>query len=158
MKVILKKNRKDTVDITKLDPSYNYIVCSETKLPTRLVFNKFKTSEGKEYGQYLLDKIPVKLANVLKQYIIDNNLSTGDFLFHLPDKTEPYSQGAFSNLISNELFKLVGKKTDINAIRHSYVSYLMKKNMSQNELGEHAKAMGTSVNELQNVYNKIDLK
>ncbi len=160
MRVIIKKNKKDTVDITKLDSKYNFIICSEKSLPTRLVFNTYKTSTQKGYGQYVLDKIPVKLANILQKYIVNSSLKTGNFLFHQgSDKNTMYAQGNFSNLISDQIFKVFfGRKIDVNAIRHSYASFIIKKNMSQNQLAVIAHQMGTSVSELLKTYNKIDIE
>ena len=160
MKVRIKKNKKDKLDITKLDPNYNFVVCSENKLPTRLVFNNYKTASKKEYGQYIIDKIPPRLSKILQEYIVNSDLQTGNFLFHTEkDKNKPYNQGNFSTIISQKIFEeYSGQKIDVNAIRHSYASHIMKQNLSQTELGKIAKSMGTSVAELQNVYNKIDLK
>ena len=160
MRVKIKKNKKDTIDITKLDPNYNYVVCSENKLPTRLVYNNYKTASKKEYGQYIIDKSPPRLSKILQEYIVNSDLQTGQFLFHTEkNKNKPYNQGNFSTIISHKIFEeYSGQKIDVNAIRHSYASHIMKQNLSQTELGKIAKSMGTSVAELQNVYNKIDLK
>ena len=156
MKVIIKKNKKDTINIEKLDTNYNYIICSDNMLPTRLVFNVYKGSDRKT--RYYIDKIPSKLANILKEYIISNQLKTDDFLFYNNTKTESYPQGSFSTLVSEKLHEYTGQPLTINSLRHSYASHVIGQNLSQNDLEQHAKAMGTSVGQLMNVYKKIDIK
>ena len=159
MKVVIKKNAKDTVDITRLNTAYNYCICSQNILPTRLVFNTFKTVSKRDYGQYVIDKIPPDLSKVLKEYIVESDLKSGNFLFHQEhNKNLEYTQGNFSKLISEEIFQLYsGQRIDINSIRHAYVSHVMTQKLSSNELERIAKSMGTSRNELFSVYNKLDI-
>ena len=159
MKVVIKKTAKDSVDITKLNTAFNYCICSQNNLPTRLVFNTFKTVSKRDYGQYVIDKIPTELSTILKEYIVESDLKTGNFLFHQEhNKHLEYTQGNFSKLISEEIFKLYsGQKIDINSIRHAYVSHVMTQKLSANDLEKVAKSMGTSRTELINVYNKLDI-
>jgi hypothetical protein len=159
MKVKIKNNKKHTINVSNLDTKYNWLLLSENMLPTRIVFNTFKTSSKKGYGQYIIDKIPNKLANVLKEYVVDSDLKNDNYLFHQEnDKNKKYGQGNFSTLISKKIFELyTGQKIDINSIRHSYASHILKKNISQSEKAKIALSMGTSVSELDNTYKKIDL-
>ena len=159
MKVMIKKNKKDTINILNLDTNYNWLLLSENMLPTRIVFNIYKTAKKKGYGQYIIEKIPSKLASNLQEYVVDSELENNNFLFHQgKNKNKPYDQPNFSTLISKKIFELYsGQKIDINSMRHAYVSYMLKNNISQAKKLAIAKTMGTSLSELLNVYNKIDL-
>ena len=160
MRIVIKKKKKDTINISNLDTNYNWLLLSEKMLPTRIVFNAYKTVNKKGYGQYIVDTIPKKLADTLQEYIVDSELDTNNFLFHQErNKNKQYDQGNFSTLISKDIFeKYTDQTIDINSIRHSYATHMLnKKNISQAKKLEIAKSMGTSLKELDNTYKKIDL-
>lgn len=154
----LMKIGKDT-DST----NFNYLDLEKSNL----VFNVYKTS-GK-YGQYI-SKIPKPegersskdLETILKEYVKEQNLEDGDFLFYsnpsgvLKTKNRAYATHAFSKVVSDTFLK-IGKKIDVNAIRHSYATHVLKDRISQTELQKVASAMGTSRSELYETYNKLDL-
>ena len=148
----LMKIGKDT------DPTnFNYLDLEKSNL----VFNVYKTSN--KYGQYI-SKIPTDLETILKEYVKEHNLEDGDFLFYSKPKGEQssktkdrsYASHAFSKVVSDTFLK-IGKKIDVNAMRHSYATHVLKDRISQTELQKVASAMGTSRSELYETYNKLDL-
>lgn len=146
----LMKIGKDVYD------NFNYLDLEKSNL----IFNVYKTS-GK-YGQYI-SKIPKDLETILKEYVKEHNLEDGDFLFYsnpsgtLKTKNRSYASHAFSKVVSDAFLK-IGKKIDINAIRHAYATHVLKDRISQTELQKVASAMGTSRSELYETYNKLDLE
>jgi integrase len=136
--------------------NFNYLDLEKSNL----IFNVYKTS-GK-YGQYI-SKIPKDLETILKEYVKEHNLEDGDFLFYsnpsgaLKTKNRSYASHAFSKVVSDAFLK-IGKKIDINAIRHAYATHVLKDRISQTELQKVASAMGTSRSELYETYNKLDLE
>lgn len=132
------------------DPTnFNYLDLEKSNL----IFNLYKTSD--KYGQYI-SNIPKDLEKILKEYIQEYNLEEGDFLFHSSTKNKHYETHSFSKVVSNA-FQTIGKKIDVNAIRHAYATHVLSEKMSQNELEKIGKAMGTSRMELIETYNKLDL-
>ena len=133
------------------DPTnFNYIDLGKSNL----IFNLYKTSD--KYGQYI-SKIPINLETILLEYIKEHNLENGDFLFYSnKTKDRSYASHAFSKVVSDAFLK-IGKKIDVNAMRHSYATHVLKDRISQTELQKVASAMGTSRSELYETYNKLDL-
>jgi uncharacterized protein (DUF2267 family) len=146
----LMKFGKDVYD------NFNYLDLEKSNL----IFNVYKTSN--KYGQYI-SKIPKDLEMILKEYVKEHNLEDGDFLFYsnpsgaLKTKNRSYASHAFSKVVSDAFLK-IGKKIDINAIRHAYATHVLKDRISQTELQKVASAMGTSRSELYETYNKLDLE
>ena len=149
----LMKIGKDT-DST----NFNYLDLEKSNL----VFNVYKTSDRKGYGQYI-SKIPKDLETILKEYVKEHNLEDGDFLFYsnpsgtLKTKNRSYASHAFSRVVS-DIFLKIGKKVEANAIRHAYATHVLKDRISQTELQKVATAMGTSRSALHDIYNKLDLE
>lgn len=149
----LMKIGKDT------DPTnFNYLVLRTPSgldlEKSILVFNVYKTSN--KYGQYI-SKIPTDLETILLEYVKEHNLEDGDFLFYSGGtKNRSYASHAFSKVVSDTFLK-IGKKIDVNAMRHSYATHVLKDRISQTELQKVASAMGTSRSELYETYNKLDL-
>lgn len=150
----LMKIGKDT------DPTnFNYLVLRTPSgldlEKSILVFNVYKTSN--KYGQYI-SKIPTDLETILLEYVKEHNLEDGDFLFYSGGtKNRSYASHAFSKVVS-DAFQTIGKKIDVNAMRHSYATHVLKDRISQTELQKVASAMGTSRSELYETYNKLDLE
>lgn len=138
--------------------NFNYLDLEKSNL----VFNVYKTSDRKGYGQYI-SKIPDDLETILREYVKEHNLEDGDFLFYsnpsgtLKTKNRSYASHAFSKVVS-DIFLKIGKKVDANAIRHAYATHVLKDRISQTELQKVATAMGTSRSALHDIYNKLDLE
>ena len=104
-------------------------------------------------------------------YIISSKLKTGNFLFHqASNKNKNYSEGNWSTLVSRDIFETytaiydddenvikAGKRISVNILRHSYISHIMQNNkLSVTKKEEIARAMGTSLQQMYTVYNKIE--
>ena len=114
-----------------LNDKINYIVRSKSQYT--LVMNDYKTS-GK-YGKLQI-KLSKPLTTLLKQYIVEHSLDTGDYLFG--DKK-------LSNFISVNN-KLLGVKDGINYFRHAKITQeLDGKDLSAEERVELAAKMNHSV-------------
>ena len=98
-------------------------------------------------------------------------MKTGNFLFHqAKDKNKNYSEGNWSTLISRDIFEKytatydddenvieAGKRISVNILRHSFISHILSNNkLSYKQKEEIALAMGTSVDQMNTVYNKIE--
>jgi integrase len=136
------RRSKDMCDfkIKNITDNDNYIDKNE------LVYNSYKTF--KTYGQQRV-KMPKKLQNILKKWI---SINPTDYLFF--DK----NSNPLTNVKMNQrLNKLFGKKSGMNALRHTYLTDKYKEHsMKDKELKEDVKAMGTSVHQALNAYIKVD--
>jgi hypothetical protein len=98
------------------------------------------------------------LGKALQTYIEENSLEHGDFLF-------PASRGnnlamdssEYSKLIISTFKKVLGKNVGVNALRHSYLSYVHQHVVNELAIDIIAKCAGTS-NEESRLYNKTDLR
>ena len=111
-----------------------------------LVYNSYKTF--KTYGQQRI-KMPKKLQSILKKWI---SINPTDYLFF--DK----NSNPLTNVKMNQrLNRLFGKKSGMNALRHTYLTDKYKEHsMKDKELKKDVKAMGTSVHQALNAYIKVD--
>lgn len=135
---------------TKMDEKYNYIVVSHGKI-SEIIFNSYKTS--KTYGQQKLCHIEWinmgRLEQAFNDYIHQENKNENVLLFgrkKLDDEIALLFKGKFEE-----------KRVSVNVLRHSYITYILKKevNMSVNRRKEIAYIMGNSLNS-QNNYFYLD--
>jgi integrase len=136
------RRSKDMCDlkIKNIDPEKdNYIEKNE------LVYNSYKTF--KTYGQQRV-KMPIRLQNILKKWI---SINPTDYMFF--DK----NGNPLTNVKMNQrLNKLLGSKSGMNALRHTYLTDKYKEHsIKDKELKEDTKAMGTSVHHALTTYIKI---
>jgi hypothetical protein len=122
----------------------NYLFVDKNNYPTSLVINKYKSAPLIKWGRYRLKPLPVKLAKKLQTYINNNDIRHYDSLF----KYTPSNFGVKIN-------KIFG--VGVNNLRSAFVSYKMKKLKSQNDKEDLARAMGTSVHQLEHSYYKQEL-
>jgi integrase len=110
-----------------------------------LVFNSYKTA--KTYGKQTLP-IPPKLKTILKKWI---SINPTDYL--LFDKNYNH----LTNVKLNQRFnKIFGKKSSVNALRHSILTEKFGEQMKKNkELEKEMSAMGSSLSQAP-VYIKND--
>ena len=165
MKVIRKDKISET-KIQKLDKKYNYLFVNKDRKPLSFTIYNYKSGAkgkwsktNKNYGQYELNPIPEKLANVLQSYILDEDIKANDYLFGLDSNHQkPYSNNGFSSLVSNNLFETFsGHHITVNDLRSSYTSWYLDDARTMNEKEQMAFELGSSVHELQKTYYKIEL-
>jgi hypothetical protein len=162
---LMKIVRKDKIKKNhKFERKYNYIFIDKHRKPLSMTIWNYKEAprrkfaiKNKNYGQYE-SNLPEKLAIVLQQYINDENLNAGDFLFGLDSNHSKHYNNAFSGLVSKNLFDtFANTHMTVNALRHSYVSWTLDKLKTLNQQEELAFQMATSVNEMRKTYYKIEL-
>jgi hypothetical protein len=136
------RRSKDMCDfkIKEYTDKDNYIDKNE------LVYNSYKTF--KTYGQQRV-KMPKKLQSILKKWI---SINPTNYLFFDKNKSP------LTNVKMNQrLNKLFGKKSGMNALRHTYLTDKYKDHsLKDKELKNDVKAMGTSVHQALNNYIKVD--
>ena len=163
---IVRRDKMSNKQIENLDKKYNYLFLNKSRRPISMTIWNYKSGaknkwsrNNKDSGQYELNPIPEKLANVLQEYIIDEDIKANEFLFGLDNNhSKPYSTNAFSSLVSNNLFEVFsGQKMGVNDLRSSYASWYLEEAKTLNEKEELAFRMGSSVHELEKSYYKVEL-
>jgi len=144
------KKKDDFAKFVKaLDKDYNYVVMKGGK-PVRFVFCRFKTDKHYKNPQvFPLENS--KLVSAIKTYISDGGIVDGDFLFG-----REYSSAVFSKMVKNVFKKLTGKAINVNLLRHSFVSFHSKKNLSEEQIGKLAYKLAHSTGMFR-MYNKLNL-
>lgn len=148
----LKKNKKKKAE--DLDKNFNWLVFNSNGNPSKLVFNKYKTS--KAYGQQVFDisgadKKPIfdftKLRKASKAYVIANFIEDGDLLFP-NNKNQVYDN--FNPIVVDAFKQFLPKKVGVNILRHSFISHYNTKgkNLSVNSMKEISKWTAHSINEM----------
>jgi hypothetical protein len=133
------------------DPLNNYLIIS-TK-PKQIIFNNYKTS--KTHGQQHFNILDTDLNNIIDEYILNNDLSDGDYLFSLKcNKNKVISQPNFSHLISDVFFKVYNIPISVRFIRMSHITYLLNKNPTIKQMEILAFQMAHGLEE-QGKYKKI---
>jgi integrase len=165
MKVV-RIDKMSSKKIDKLDKKYNYIFVDKHRRPLSFTIYNYKSGAkgkwsrtNKDDGQYTLNPIPERLATVLQEYIIDENVLGNEFLFGLNNNHQkPYSTNAFSSLVSNNLFQtFANNHTTVNDLRSAYVSWYLDQAKTLNEKEQMAFELGSSVHELLKTYYKLEL-
>ena len=139
------------IDKEKLkDPLNNYLILSN---PKQIIFNNYKTS--KTHGQQHFNILDTDLNNIIDEYILNNDLSDGDYLFSLKcNKNKVISQPNFSHLISDVFFKVYNIPISVRFIRMSHITYLLNKNPTIKQMEILAFQMAHGLEE-QGKYKKI---
>jgi hypothetical protein len=123
------------------NPSGNYLVLSPKT--SQIVLTEFKTA--RKYGTQTID-VPAKLNVIIKKYL--KNHPT-DVLFNA-------TESHISNKIGNVFEKLLGKRTTINILRHSYISYMKRNEPTLKKKEALAKSMMHSIS-MDEVYRKVNI-
>ena len=132
------------------DPLNNYLILSN---PKQIIFNNYKTS--KTHGQQHFNILDTDLNNIIDEYILNNDLSDGDYLFSLKcNKNKVISQPNFSHLISDVFFKVYNIPISVRFIRMSHITYLLNKNPTIKQMEILAFQMAHGLEE-QGKYKKI---
>lgn len=136
------------------DHKNNYLIISTN--PKQIIFNNYKTN--KTHGQQSFYINDTYLNNIIDEYILNNGLLNGDYLFSLiKDKNKVISQPNFSQLISDVFFKVYNIPISIRFLRITWVSNLLNKNPSIKEMEILAFQMAHGITE-QGLYKKINTR
>jgi integrase len=130
------------------DANTNSIIIKGKKI-IKIIYRKHKTS--KTVGVVEV-KVPAPLSKLLYNHIIENKIKDGELLFGTNNKVIKN----FSEVVSTIFKKYTDKKLTANLLRHSFITYFLKKNPSIAKKQEIATQMGNSVS-IQAFYNRIDL-
>ncbi len=138
-----------------LDKKFNYIIVNKHGNPNLIIYNCYKFSAMNKYGVYYDNKLSKKCKGVIKQYINNNKLSSGNFVFYKNDKNT--FDKDLSITIQDWFDGACGKKISINNLRHSYISwfYPTATNRQKNTI---CNRMSTSRNMAETNYLWNDLK
>jgi hypothetical protein len=140
------------------DDKTNYVVISNNKKKVvKIILNKYKTR--KTYGKYIIDPIPEKLSKAIIALIKEQDYVDGENLF-MSIKAKAYG-GGFSGRLK-KVFKeatispenIKGRDITLNTLRHSFISYFVKDNISNKKKNEYAMQMGHSIS-MQDLYRRI---
>jgi hypothetical protein len=113
------------------------------------IFNAFKTKEWyeKKYGEVKKMTASAELFEVLKTW---RTINTSDWLITKTDGKTPLSDVMLGQRIQAIFEAAVGKKTSVDILRHSYVSFMRQNEMKLVDKENMAKNMGhsASMNEM----------
>ena len=140
---------KLTTSEEDLDNKFNYLLLNGRNKPVKVIFLNYKTSSKFGKQEFPLTRA---LSSKLKAYINEAGLNDGDFLFG-KSKTEAYK--SFSSYVTKVFKKYTGKSLSVNLLRHSFISWYLKKTHSLAEQKVVANEMGHSVM-MQLKYNRLD--
>lgn len=163
---VIRKDKMNNKKIEKLDRKYNYLFVDKHRRPIYFTIYNYKSGALKKWGksnkndgEYTLNHIPEKLATVLQDYIIDEDIVNGDYLFGLDSNHQKqYSSNAFSSLVSKNLFETFSKShIGVNDLRSAYVSWFLDEARTLNEKEQMAFDIGSSVGEMLKTYYKVEL-
>ena len=150
----LMKLSKNGEDNFNMDNSCNYLELNEGDFPTKLIFNQFKTTVV--YGQQIFE-IPKMLGTVLKKYMQEWNVTAGDWLFTTDNEPKyelmrtrcwagtPFVGSNWTHLVGDCFQQLVAKRMKPTLLRHSFITYKWKENITESQRTELAWKMAHSV-------------
>lgn len=124
----------------------NYCVVND--MGAYFIFNAYKSE--KKYGQRRIDAPPDLLA-VLKKW---RSINTSDWLITKTDRTTPLSDVMLGQRIQVIFSNAVSKKTSVDIIRHSYVSFMRQNEMKLLDKEKMSKNMAHST-ETNEKYRKV---
>jgi hypothetical protein len=133
------------------EKKFNYLLLNGRGKPIKVIFLNYKTASTFGKQEFL---IPRALSGKLKAYITEAGLNDGDFLFG-KSKTEAYK--SFSSYVTKVFKKYTGKSLSVNLLRHSFISWYLKKTHSLADQKKIANAMGHGVM-MQLKYNRLDAR
>ena len=134
------------------DGKTNYVVLDpKLKIFKKIILNSYKTS--KTYGKYEIDNVSKKLSDAVASLIKEQGYKAGEHLF-MNGKGKAY-QGSFSGRLKDVFMQSVNKPITLNILRHSFVSYHIRGNISNKKKTEYAMQMGHSL-ETQDLYRRYE--
>ena len=150
-KVLTYVKNKTKEQIDKLDKDFNYITINKVNHPTSIVFNNYKTK--KRYRTFTIDLTQADkppffnfsgLRTSITKFIKSTKFEDGDLFF---PNTAGKVYGDFSRRVQFAFRLIKGKEVSSNVLRHSFISYYSKKQLSTNTIKLLAKYLGHSVSE-----------
>ena len=139
-------------DEFKDDGKTNYVVLNpEMNEVTKFILNDYKTS--KKYGKYTITEIDPKLSNAIITLIQEQNYTAGEYLF-MNSQGKPYKSG-FSNRVKEVFMRATNVPVTLNTLRHSYISYHLKGQVTTNQKEKLSKKMGHSIT-MQDLYRRFE--
>lgn len=129
-------------NLDDLDKNFNYLIFNNNE--KYFIFNNYKTY--KLFGQQKI-LIPYVLVKLLNEYIVYNNIKSGDKLFNISTNT-------FGKKITQIFKKIYNENITLRWLRISYTTYIRKNNLTNNELKEISYKMAHSLI-TNSRYNKI---
>lgn len=145
MKII---NYKSPKQLAGLKEGNWLVMTREGKNVKDIILNDYKTANT--YGRYSPPSVPKPLKDALRKYIETHSLKAGDELFKGYDTSDKWTK-----LVQSVFKQVTGKPCGVSCIRKSYVSSKFK-NKSVAERKLLARQMGTSVNQTDTSYMKLD--
>jgi integrase len=134
------------------DNKTNYVILdSKLKTVKRIILNSYKTS--KTYGKYVIENVSKKLSEAIAELIKEQDYKAGENLF-MNTKGKAYGN-SFSSRLKDVFVQAVNKPITLNILRHSFVSYHIRGNISNKKKTEYAMAMGHSL-ETQDLYRRYE--
>lgn len=128
-----------------LDDKFNYIIIKNND-PIKFIFNNYKTN--KVFGQQIYN-IENNIKELIIKHININKKENNNFLFN-------YKSNNFGKKITNIFKKIYNENISVRWLRMSYVSYIRKNNLTNNELKIISEKMAHSL-ETNSRYNKIKM-
>ena len=129
-------------NLDDLDKNFNYLIFNNNE--KYFIFNNYKTYKLKKKKKIL---IPHELVKLLNEYIVYNNIKSGDKLFNISTNT-------FGKKITQIFKKIYNENITLRWLRISYTTYIRKNNLTNNELKEISYKMAHSLI-TNSRYNKI---
>jgi hypothetical protein len=128
-------------------------LCVLTDTEAVFIFNSFKTKEWyeKKYGEVKKEKASAELFAVLKKW---RTINTSDWLITKTDRVTPLSDVMLGQRIQVIFNNAISKKTSVDIIRHSYVSFRRQNEMKLLDKEKMSKNMGHST-EMNEKYRKV---
>jgi hypothetical protein len=136
-------------DAKKLPNKTNYVVLGPRKRVS-IVLNRFKTA--KSHGEYRADLPPALAARVRKSLedeprpLLFYTKADGEYLCLTPN--------AFAKRVCAVMKEITGQPLGVNQLRRSYSSYIIDKDLSEEDLNRFADGMNSSVGVMKNVYQR----
>lgn len=123
----------------------NFVIFNNNRI-SKIILNHYKTVST--YGKYIMNNIPKKLNNAIIEHIEKYNLGVNDFLFN-------NGRTNFSRKVSLLFKRYLGIPINLNILRHSFITHILKKNLSTKKKKEIAYQMGHNIT-MQDEYRRTE--
>lgn len=125
------------------DNKQNFVIVKSGSV-SKIILNHYKTFPT--YGKYIMTDIPKKLNNAIINHIQNNKITNNDFIF----KT---GRNNFSKKVSSLFKKYLDIPINVNILRHSFITHILKKNLSTKKKQLIANQMGHNMM-MQDLYRR----
>lgn len=146
MKLIIKYK----YDLKKRSKEYNYIVKKNNNYV--FIFNKYKTV--KYLGQLIYEVKNDLLNKMIDKYFNEYNLYKKYFLINFTGKK--MSQSNLTEALKSITRKIFKKEINLNMLRHIFITWLLKQNITTEEKKNILELMGQKYNiNMSDNYNRV---